>query len=27
LKTKSWHFSPLHDGGRHLTSASDFEEE
>jgi len=26
-KTKSWHFSPLHDGGRHLTSASDFEEE
>ena len=26
-KTKSWHFSPLHDGGRHLTSASDFEED
>jgi|TARA_B100000959_G_C14939751_1_gene607274 ketosteroid isomerase-like protein len=26
-KTKSWHFSPLHDGGRHVTSASDFEED
>lgn len=26
-KTKSWHFSPLHDGGRHITSASDFEED
>ncbi len=26
-KTKSWHFSPLHDGGRHITSAVDFQEE
>jgi hypothetical protein len=26
-KTKSWHFSPLHDGGRHITSAADFQEE
>jgi ketosteroid isomerase-like protein len=26
-KTKSWHFSPLHDGGRHITSSSDFEED
>ena len=26
-KTKSWHFSPLHGGGRHVTSASDFEED
>ena len=26
-KTKSWHFSPLHDGGRHVTSASDFQED
>ena len=26
-KTKSWHFSPLHDGGRHVTSASDFAED
>ena len=26
-KTKSWHFSPLHDGGSHITSAVDFQEE
>ncbi|NIL93757.1 MAG: DUF4440 domain-containing protein [Woeseiaceae bacterium] len=25
-KLRAWHFSPLHDGGRHLTSKSDFEE-
>ena len=25
-KLRAWHFSPLHDGGRHLTSSSDFEE-
>jgi ketosteroid isomerase-like protein len=23
---RAWHFSPLHDGGRHLTSKTDFEE-
>ena len=25
-KVRAWHFSPLHDGGRHLTTATDFEE-
>jgi hypothetical protein len=25
-KLRAWHFSPLHDGGRHLTSKTDFEE-
>ena len=25
-KMRAWHFSPLHDGGRHLTSKTDFEE-
>lgn len=25
-KLRSWHFSPLHDGGRHLTAKTDFEE-
>lgn len=25
-KTKSWHFSPLHDGGHHQPSAADYEE-
>ena len=25
-KIRSWHFSPLHDGGRHLTSKTDFED-
>jgi hypothetical protein len=25
-KVRAWHFSPLHDGGRHLTSKTDFEE-
>lgn len=24
-KIRSWHFSPLHDGGRHVTSRADFE--
>ena len=23
---RAWHFSPLHDGGRHLTSKTDFED-
>ena len=25
-KMRAWHFSPLHDGGRHLTTKTDFEE-
>jgi hypothetical protein len=25
-KIRAWHFSPLHDGGRHLTSKTDFED-
>ncbi len=25
-KLRAWHFSPLHDGGRHLTSKTDFED-
>lgn len=25
-KIRSWHFSPLHDGGRHLTDTTDFED-
>ena len=25
-KIRAWHFSPLHDGGRHLTDKTDFEE-
>ena len=25
-KLRSWHFSPLHDGGRHLTTKTDFED-
>jgi ketosteroid isomerase-like protein len=25
-KIRAWHFSPLHDGGRHLTYKTDFEE-
>ena len=25
-KMRAWHFSPLHDGGRHLTAPTDFEE-
>ena len=25
-KIRAWHFSPLHDGGRHLTAKSDFED-
>ena len=25
-KMRTWHFSPLHDGGRHLTYKTDFEE-
>jgi len=25
-KLRAWHFSPLHDGGRHLTDTSDFED-
>ena len=25
-KLRAWHFSPLHDGGRHLTDKTDFEE-
>ena len=25
-KMRGWHFSPLHDGGRHLTAPTDFEE-
>ncbi len=25
-KLRAWHFSPLHDGGRHLTAKTDFEE-
>lgn len=25
-KIRAWHFSPLHDGGRHLTEKADFEE-
>jgi hypothetical protein len=25
-KMRSWHFSSLHDGGRHLTSKTDFED-
>ena len=25
-KIRAWHFSPLHDGGRHMTSKTDFEE-
>jgi hypothetical protein len=25
-KMRTWHFSPLHDGGRHLTAPTDFEE-
>ena len=25
-KMRAWHFSPLHDGGRHLTAPTDFDE-
>ena len=25
-KMRAWHFSPLHDGGHHLTTKTDFEE-
>jgi hypothetical protein len=25
-KLRAWHFSPLHDGGRHLTDTADFED-
>lgn len=25
-KMRAWHFSPLHDGGRHMTAPTDFEE-
>jgi ketosteroid isomerase-like protein len=25
-KIRAWHFSPLHDGGRHLTAKTDFED-
>lgn len=25
-KIRAWHFSPLHDGGRHLTDTADFED-
>jgi len=25
-KLRAWHFSPLHDGGRHLTDTTDFED-
>ena len=25
-RLRAWHFSPLHDGGRHLTSKTDFED-
>ena len=25
-RIRAWHFSPLHDGGRHLTSKTDFED-
>lgn len=25
-KVRAWHFSPLHDGGRHLTDKTDFED-
>ena len=25
-KIRAWHFSPLHDGGRHLTDKADFED-
>jgi len=25
-KIRAWHFSPLHDGGRHLTDTTDFED-
>jgi hypothetical protein len=25
-KIRAWHFSPLHDGGRHLTYKTDFED-